>query len=76
MKFQVSVLSDKGTKKLIATVDADRFEEESGESRNAFIHSYQTRVRFYSDNGNWRKSEDLVASLLLASSYVIEQVSL
>ncbi len=77
MKFQVSVLSDKGVKKVIATVDADYFTEEVGEpGKRSFILSNYTRVRFYTDDGGWFSGRTLVSSLLLSTSYVIEQVSL
>ncbi len=74
MKFQVSVLSDKGMKKVIATVDADYFDERTSRDREAFLSLNQTRVKFYVDGG-WFK-DMVVSSLLLSSSYVIEQVSL
>lgn len=75
MKFQVSVLSDKGVKKVVLTVVSDRYEEERGGGRNALLYTHETHVRFYSDKGGFWPKEYLVASVLLNSSYVIEEVS-
>lgn len=73
MKFQVSMLSDKGTKKTVLTVDADRMEEETGSSNGLF--SSQTRLYFYADEiGWWSNRQTLVASALVSGGYVVEEV--
>lgn len=76
MKYQVSVLSDKGVKKPVATVEADRVEEVTGSSRKTFVSLHQTRLRFYYDHDSWFGSDEtLVASVLVSGDYVVEQVS-
>lgn len=78
MKFQVSVLNDKGTKKVVLETVADRYEEERGGGRNALLSCHETHVRFYVTDypGWWARSVDrLVASVFVYSSYVIEEAS-
>ena len=77
MKYQVSVLSDKGVKKPVATIEADRFEEQTEPDRKTLMPLYQTRLRFYNDDDGWFGSDTtLVASVTVNSAYVVEQVSL
>ena len=76
MKFQVSVLNDKGTKKPVATVEADYFEEKPGRTESKFLSSFQVQVKFLLKPTGWFDDEVLVASLVLNTPYVIEQVGI
>lgn len=79
MKFQVSTLSDKGAKKPVLTVTADRYTETTKEnSKRAFIMTGETRLHFYVTEyvGWWTAAKDnLVASALLTGAYVVEEVA-
>jgi len=81
MKYQVSVLSDKGSKKTVATVNADYYVESrrdpnKDKSAIMFLSANEARIAFYLDNSEqWFTKDVLVASVVVTGGYVIEQVS-
>ncbi len=68
MKFQVSVLNDKGGKKAVATVEADYYTEND-------LAEKWTRIEFWAKDYGWFKEHKvLVGEVMWDGAYVVEVI--